>query len=173
VTGIVFRLAGRVLVVDAAGRLLLLKGVDPAGSEPPYWFTVGGGTKPGESLAQAAARELGEETGLAASADELGEPIWHEVAEFSFEGRRFRQEQDFFLLRLGPGGPGGPGAPGGPGGPGGPGQISGAEVNTDDLGDEEASVVLGHRWWTLTELESTDQRFYPAELPNLLRGHSQ
>ena len=155
-TEVIYRQAGRVLVIDAAGRLLLLKGFDPAGSEPPYWFTVGGGTKPGESLAQAAARELGEETGIMASAGELGQPIWHEVAEFGFEGRRFRQEQDFFLLRIDTDGTG-----------------AADLVNTDDLADEEAAVVLGHRWWTLAELESTNDQFYPAELPNLLRDHCQ
>jgi 8-oxo-dGTP pyrophosphatase MutT (NUDIX family) len=155
VTDIVHRQAGRVLVIDATGRLLLLRGVNPTNSEPPYWFTVGGGARPGESLAQAAARELGEETGIAASASELGEPIWQDVAEFGFEDRWFRQEQDFFLLRLSPD------------------RTAAAEVNTDDLDDEEATVVLGHRWWTLAELESTDECLYPAELPNLLREHSQ
>jgi 8-oxo-dGTP pyrophosphatase MutT (NUDIX family) len=150
-SGLVRRQAGRVLVVDADGRLLLLRGFDPAGREPPYWFTVGGGARPGESLAEAAARELGEETGIIASAGDLGEPIWHEVAEFGFEGRRFRQEQDFFLLRVGVAGNGAP------------------AVSTDGLDNEEAAVVLGHRWWTLAELESTDEPFYPAELPNLLR----
>ncbi len=157
-TEVVRRQAGRVLVVDAAGRLLLLRGFDPAGSEPPYWFTVGGGAKPGESLAQAAARELGEETGIVATADQLGKPIWHEVAEFGFEGRWFVQEQDFFLLRLDAGQAG---------------QADPAQVNPDDLSDEEAAVVLGHRWWTRAELESTIEPFYPAELPELLREHGQ
>jgi 8-oxo-dGTP pyrophosphatase MutT (NUDIX family) len=148
---IIHRTAGRVLVVDAAGRILLLHGADPASADPPYWFTVGGGTEPGESLAQAAARELGEETGITASADELGEPIWHEVAEFGQGGRRYRQEQDFFLLRLGP--------------------AAAGTVKSDGLDAEEAAVILGHRWWTLAELEKTGERFYPAELPNLLRAH--
>jgi 8-oxo-dGTP pyrophosphatase MutT (NUDIX family) len=158
VAEVIHRQAGRVLVVDAAGRLLLLKGFDPAGSEPPYWFTVGGGAKPGETLAQAAARELGEETGIVASADELGQPIWHEVAEFGFEGRWFRQEQDFFLLKLGAADSDGTDA---------------VLVEAGDLADEEAAVVLGHRWWTLAELESTSDPFYPAELPELLRNHAR
>jgi 8-oxo-dGTP pyrophosphatase MutT (NUDIX family) len=150
---VIGRRAGRVLVVDVDGRLLLLSGVDPADSAPPYWFTIGGGAGSGESLAEAAARELGEETGIIASAGDLGEPIWHEVAEFGFEGRRFRQEQDFFVLKVGAAGNGVP------------------EVSTAGADNEEAAVVLGHRWWTLAELESTQERFYPAELPNLLREH--
>ncbi len=142
-----WRRAGRVLVIDGAGRVLLLHGYDPARRDEPYWFTVGGGARPGESLAEAAARELREETGITAAPAELGEPVWHEVAEFSFDGRRFRQEQDFFVLRVGS-----------------------PEVAAAGMTDEEAAVVDGHRWWTLAELESAAEPFYPASLPALLRG---
>lgn len=134
------------LVVDAAGRVLLLHGYNPARPEAPYWFTVGGGARPGESLAQAAARELFEESGISVRPDQLGEPVWHEVAEFDFDGMWFRQEQDFFFLRVGS-----------------------PEVRADALADEEAAVVTGHRWWTIEELAGTDESFYPAELPALLR----
>lgn len=134
------------LVVDADGRVLLLHGFDPAKPDEPYWFTIGGGAEPGESLAQAAVRELREEAGLLADAADLGEPVWHEVAEFSFDGTSYRQEQDFFLLRVGR-----------------------PEVTTDGLDAEEAAVVDGHRWWTVAELESTGESFYPRQLPWLLR----
>jgi len=135
-----------VLVVDAAGRLLMLHGYDPARPDQPYWFTVGGGARPGESLAEAAARELREEAGLTATAAELGQPVWHEVTEFGFDGMRYRQEQDFFLLR-----------------------VDRPVISTEGMDDEEAAVVDGHRWWTVAELESTTESFYPADLPRLLR----
>jgi len=140
------RRAGRVLVVDAADRVLLLHGVNPARPGQPYWFTVGGGARSGESLAEAAARELREESGISVRPDELGEPVWHEVAEFDFEGKWFRQEQDFFFLRVGS-----------------------PQVHAGGRTDEEAAVVTGHRWWTIDELAGTDESFYPAELPSLLR----
>ncbi len=140
------RRAGRVLVIDGDGRVLLLHGFDPARPGEPYWFTIGGGAKPGESLADAAARELREESGISASAADLGEPVWHEVTTFSFDGTRYRQEQDFFLLRVG--------AP---------------EISTDGLDDEEAAVVDGHRWWAVAELEATAESFYPRELPRLVQ----
>jgi 8-oxo-dGTP pyrophosphatase MutT (NUDIX family) len=144
---VVRRQAGRVLVLDAAGRLLLLHGYDPAEPDRPYWFTVGGGAEPHESLAEAAVRELREETGLQAAPADLGDPVWHEVAEFSFDRTRYRQEQDFFLLRVGS-----------------------PQVSADNLDDEEAAVIDGHRWWTLRELEVTADRYYPLELPRLLRA---
>jgi 8-oxo-dGTP pyrophosphatase MutT (NUDIX family) len=143
---VIHRRAGRVLVVDAAGRVLLLHGFDPARVDEPYWITVGGGALPGETLVQAAARELLEESGIEVTPDELGEPVWHEVDEFGFGGKMIRQEQDFFFLRVGS-----------------------PQVRTDRLTEEEVSVVTGYRWWTVAELESTSQVFYPAELPRLLR----
>jgi 8-oxo-dGTP pyrophosphatase MutT (NUDIX family) len=146
---VITRRAGRVLVIDAGGRVLLLHGFDPAKPDEPYWFTIGGGAQPGETLAEAAARELREETGICAQAYELGEPVWHEVTDFSFDGTSYRQEQDFFQLRIGS-----------------------AVVLTDGLDDEEAAVIDGHRWWTVDELESTTEPFYPRELPGLLRDLS-
>lgn len=142
---VVARRAGRVLVVDASERVLLLHGFDPGGSEDPYWFTVGGGAKPGESLVEAAARELREETGITVTPGELGQPVWHEISEFGFSGTWIRQEQDFFLLRVGS-----------------------VQVSSDGLSDEEVSVVDGHRWWSVAELEATSESFYPRELPALL-----
>lgn len=144
-SGVRHRLAGRVLVVDAGWRVLLLHGYDPARRDQPYWFTVGGGVKGGESMAQAAARELAEETGLPVRPADLGEPVFHEIAEFGFEGRRYRQEQDFFLLRVGT-----------------------PRIVTTGMDDEEAAVVDGCRWWSAADLESTAERFYPQSLPRLL-----
>jgi 8-oxo-dGTP pyrophosphatase MutT (NUDIX family) len=60
------RTAGRVIVVDREGRVLLFRGGDPARPrDGTWWFTPGGGADPGESVEEAARRELFEETGLA------------------------------------------------------------------------------------------------------------
>ncbi|MGH3401335.1 MAG: hypothetical protein ACRDRJ_02280 [Streptosporangiaceae bacterium] len=37
------RQSGRVLVIDPAGRVLLLEGFDPAEPDRRFWFTIGGG----------------------------------------------------------------------------------------------------------------------------------
>ena len=37
------RTGARVLLLDARGRVLLLRGHDPATPDRSYWFTVGGG----------------------------------------------------------------------------------------------------------------------------------
>ena len=61
------RHAGRVLVIDSAGRVLLLENFDPAQPESRYWVTIGGGLDDCEEAVQAAVRELREETGIAAA----------------------------------------------------------------------------------------------------------
>jgi 8-oxo-dGTP pyrophosphatase MutT (NUDIX family) len=72
---VIHRTTGRVLPVDPDGRVLLLHGWVPERPQEPFWFTVGGGTEEGESLRDAAARELREEAGIAVDAASLGEPI--------------------------------------------------------------------------------------------------
>ena len=55
-------LAASAVVVDAQGRVLLVKrGAEP---EKGRWSVPGGSIEPGETLAEAAAREAFEETGL-------------------------------------------------------------------------------------------------------------
>jgi len=135
-----------VLPIDPGGRVLLLRGYDPGDPGHPFWFTIGGGTDPGESVAGAAARELREEAGIAADAASLGDPVWRRATEFSFDGTRFQQEEDYFLLRVGS-----------------------DEVSFDGMDDSEKETVLGHRWLDPAELESLDEPLFPPELPRLLR----
>jgi 8-oxo-dGTP pyrophosphatase MutT (NUDIX family) len=58
------RRSARVLLLDASGRLLLVQ-------SGHAWFAPGGGVEEGEKLADAAVRELCEETGLIAAAADL------------------------------------------------------------------------------------------------------
>ncbi|HEX8344278.1 MAG TPA: NUDIX domain-containing protein [Actinoplanes sp.] len=140
------RPAARVLLVDGAGRTLLFRGGDPARPGERWWFTPGGGLEPGETRAQGAARELFEETGLRVDPAEFGEPVWHQVTEFSYNNVRYRQDQDFFLHR-----------------------VTEWQVDTAGFDAEERLTVDEHRWWTAEELDATDETVYPAELSDLLR----
>jgi 8-oxo-dGTP pyrophosphatase MutT (NUDIX family) len=144
------RRAGRVLPIDPSGRVLLLFGFDPADPAHPFWFTVGGGAERGESLAEAAARELREEVGIAADPATLGDPVWRRTAEFGFDGVRFRQEEEYFVLR-----------------------VDTCAVSLDGMDDLEQQTVTGYRWWSPAELESPADPVKPAELPSLLRRLTQ
>ncbi|PRC62779.1 exopolyphosphatase, partial [Mycobacterium sp. ITM-2017-0098] len=68
--------SARIVLLDQDGAVLLLCGSDPAGADratpaPRWWFTIGGAAQVGESLAQAAVRELEEETGLQVAPEAL------------------------------------------------------------------------------------------------------
>jgi 8-oxo-dGTP pyrophosphatase MutT (NUDIX family) len=145
--GVIQRRAARVLLIDAADRVLLLHGVDPARPEHGYWFTVGGGLDGGETPAQAAARELAEETGLTVDPARLGEPIWRNVTDFPFDGRWYHQEQDFFAYR-----------------------VQSLRPDTGGFNHIEHATIDAYRWWSVAELAETGDRFYPEELVELLRG---
>jgi 8-oxo-dGTP pyrophosphatase MutT (NUDIX family) len=142
------RSGARVLLVDSGGRVLLLHGLDP--SDPAagsWWCAPGGGREARESLAECAVRELAEETGLVIAAAELGEPIYEQVVEFSFEGASYRQNQVFYLVRVG-------------------------QWALDDAGwtDGERRSLIGHRWWTAAEIAESTEKIHPVALPGLLTG---
>jgi 8-oxo-dGTP pyrophosphatase MutT (NUDIX family) len=141
------RRAARVILLDAAGRLLLLRGHDPARPRHSYWFTVGGGLDEGELPAEGAARELAEETGLVVEPAALGEPVWREVTEFPFDGQSYRQVQDFFALR-----------------------VPSWQVRTDGFNAIEEASIDGYLWWHIDDLVASGELFYPDELPALVRG---
>jgi 8-oxo-dGTP pyrophosphatase MutT (NUDIX family) len=147
VTELLPRRAARVLLVDDEERVLMFHGYDPARPDHSYWFTPGGGLDPGESSVDGAVRELAEETGLRRAPGSLGEPVWRETTEFPFDGTWYRQEQDFYLVR-----------------------VPSWDVDTAGFDDIERGSIDGFRWWDVASLEATAERFYPVGLPALLRS---
>lgn len=143
---IVPRIAGRVLVLDAQDRLLMMHAFDPARPAESFWITIGGGIDAGEEIRDAAARELAEEAGITAAPGELGAAVWSRDCTFSFDGTRYAMHEEYFVLRVGE-----------------------VEVSRDGLEEIEQQTVIGYGWWSADEIEASEEAFVPPGLPGLLR----
>jgi 8-oxo-dGTP pyrophosphatase MutT (NUDIX family) len=141
------RVCARVLPVNPAGEVLLLHGWDPAAPETPYWFSIGGAIDEGETLIEAAVREMREETGIAIRPAELSEPIAREDAEFDWGMWRLVQDQTYFALSL---------------------THDPAAISFDGLEPIERTSIDAAAWWTPEALES-DGTAANVRLPEIMR----
>ncbi|GGQ56611.1 NUDIX domain-containing protein [Streptomyces flaveolus] len=87
----------RVVCLDPAGRVLLLRWRDPVDGTL-LWEPPGGGVEAGETPLEAARRELAEETALdPAAVLERSVPVERDVR---WKGMRFVGSEDFFVARF-------------------------------------------------------------------------
>ena len=136
----------RVLPVDPQGRVLLLHGWDPHHPDQPFWFTIGGGAEGGESLPEAAAREMREEVGISDDPACLGEPIAQNMVEFSWAGYDIIQHQTFYAVL-----------------------IESADVSLDGLDEWERASTDAYGWLSADDLGPDKPPADPG-LPDLIRA---
>lgn len=134
------------IVVDDNGRVLLFSVLDALDVKPTTWVTPGGGMEEGESPAEAASRELAEETGLVVGPDDLGAPVAVARGDWVFRGAPLYSEDWFFAWR----------APA-------------FEPDRSRWTELERELHRGWRWWAPEELEATSEPVLPADLGALVR----
>jgi 8-oxo-dGTP pyrophosphatase MutT (NUDIX family) len=138
----------RVLPVDRDGRVLLLLGRELLRRGDHFWLSVGGGIERGETLVQAAARELREETGIAVDPAALGSAIGTSVIEFtSFGVLSVTQHQTYFAVA-----------------------VAGTGVSFADQGALERRTIAGYEWLSAAGLAARPERVSDPELPRLMRA---
>ena len=145
-----YRPTARVLLLDPQDRLLLFH--VQWRDHPLLWATPGGGQDQGETMLQAAQRELYEETGQREGVV-WGPAVWERRHVWGPPERRVESHEHFFLART-------------------------PRCDVTVLDPHEQRAIRGWRWWDAAALEAAmvagEHLFAPRRLamflPPLLRG---
>jgi ADP-ribose pyrophosphatase YjhB (NUDIX family) len=132
------------VLLDPQDRILLMRydNAPPAGR---HWSTPGGGLNPGESYPEGARRELAEETGWT-DITLLGELV-RQTRILTHGQHRVRQEERLYLART-------------------------CQPARGIRGVEAMHVcdgIAAWHWWSLAELDATDEVIWPENLADLAR----
>lgn len=144
---VIIRPTARLIALDPDGRVLLFHCRNGTWDDL-FWIIPGGGVEPGETFEQVALRELREETGIDARS-----PIGPCVLESDTIGRHPDYGDQDLIYRdrtL-------------------PVHLSAAEVAMLDSAAVERSGYIGHRWWSLEELDVATEPVYPEGLADVIR----
>lgn len=135
------RPAARILLTDRANRVLLFRFTPP--DRPPFWCTPGGALDPDESYAEAARRELFEETGIDL---DCGPEVARRQVEFvTIEGEPVTADERYFAV-----------------------VTDATDIQCNGHTALERSVMREWRWFTRDELAAHDEPYFPEDLGAML-----
>jgi 8-oxo-dGTP pyrophosphatase MutT (NUDIX family) len=133
----------RVIMIDH-DRTLLFEDSDPGVPDARWWMTPGGQIEPDETMAQAAIREVVEETGYRLTEDDLRGPIAFRHVVHGYSDQVIEQDEAFFLAMVRP-----------------------FQVDVSAHTPDEKMTIQSHRWWSHDDLRHTDEWIWPSELVEL------
>lgn len=137
----------KILLFNAKNQLLLIGVDDPETTSlggvyhGPFWVPVGGKIEEGESILDAAYRELFEETGLQRSDVELGPTVWCGTFDILLAGVPTKIDQVFLVAHT----------------------IK-EDVHADHIKGREKGVVTALRWFSEEEIKDDAYLIYPVLL---------
>lgn len=141
----------RVLLLNGKCELLLMCVEDfdistPGGKRNKrLWCTVGGAIELGETIEQAALREIYEETGIVSDAIDLGPIVWHGDVDLVLKGR-LTKFVEFFIVA----------------------KTSIYDVALHDPTEDEQQAVKELRWFSLEDIKKSSEVIFPIVLPEYL-----
>ncbi|HIG41329.1 MAG: NUDIX domain-containing protein [bacterium] len=103
-----------------------------------FWVLPGGGLEHQESFEDAAIREVMEETGIEI---ELGPCLWTRHHVYQWMGKNHDQFEVFFASHV---------------------------VASGLVPAQPDDYVVGHRWWSLSQLTASSESFAPTKIASLL-----
>ena len=112
------------------------------------WLTIGGGLEPGETLAEAAAREMREEAGIVVDPAALGRPLGTTVIRYTAFGMLpVTDYLTYFAIAL-----------------------DEAVLSFAEQSPLERRTIVAHEWLTADELDRRPERLSDEALPRMIRA---
>jgi len=141
----------KVILLNEDNEILLMSADDPlttpveGKSHSIFWFPIGGTIEKGETIEEAAIREIYEETGLKKDEIELGPIVWFGEFDYILKGVLTRQKETYIVVRT-----------------------KQKDVSLTALDEWEKQVVQKIEWFSLDKIINSKEVIFPILLHKYL-----
>ena len=141
----------KIILLNETDDLLLMRIDDPRTKgigedyKGPFWTMIGGQIEPGESVLEAAARELFEETGISGKGVSFGPIVWFGEYDLILYGKPTHIKQRFIVAKT-----------------------KQQALSLANLTQDEAKIVTQLAYFSLHDIIHSNEIIYPIPLPDYL-----